>query len=83
MNIEFIVYVFICIIENTNQNYSRIPCFVEMNIKTTTKYVVYQNTICGFLQVPIAPLILPKIVCLRMSFFFKTSPFGQSQVSSS
>ncbi len=31
---------FLCIIENMNQNYSRIPCFVEMKIKTI-------NKICG------------------------------------
>ncbi len=36
-----------------NQNYNilqKIPCFVENEIETTNKYVVYQNRICSFLQ---------------------------------
>jgi hypothetical protein len=36
------------IIENMNQNYSRIPCFVEMKLKQQIKFVVYQNKIYGF-----------------------------------
>jgi len=32
-----------------NQNYSRIPCFVEMKSKQQIQSMVYQKKICGFL----------------------------------
>jgi len=37
------------IVENMNQNYDKIPCFVEKNPKQQLKFMVYQNKIYGFI----------------------------------
>jgi hypothetical protein len=39
---------FLYITENMDQNYNKIPCFVEIKSKQQIKFVVYQNKICGF-----------------------------------
>jgi hypothetical protein len=66
-----------------NQNYSKIPCSIDMKSKQQNKICVYQNKICGFLlQNTYNYFYPPKTVCL-MILFPKTPIFGQSQVTSS
>jgi hypothetical protein len=50
-----------------NQNYNKIPCFVEKNQNKNKNLWYIQNIICGFLlQVPIALPTLPKTMCVRI-----------------
>jgi hypothetical protein len=52
-----------------NQNYNRIPCFVEKNSKQQLKSVVYQKQICDFLlQSPYNSSHSPKIVSNHLPF---------------
>jgi hypothetical protein len=63
----------LCITKNINQNYNRIPCFVEMKSKQQIKSMVF------YYKMPIAPLTFPKIVSLihpllPITFFFWVVP---------
>ncbi len=52
---------FICIIENMNQNYNRIPCFVEKNQNNKYNMWYIKNKKINFqLQVPTTLLTLPQ-----------------------
>jgi hypothetical protein len=52
--------------------------------KQQLKFMVYQNKVYSFLlQVPIIHLtFLSKIMCLRIPYFLKLSPFELSQITS-
>ncbi len=71
----------IYITENMNQNYSKIPCFVEMKSKQQRKFVVHQNKIYGF-SITIPFIFFQNCVSKNSPFFPKFSPFMQSQVTS-
>ncbi len=66
----------LCITINMNQNYSKIPCFVEKNSKSTIQ-------ICSFYSKYLELLLLfPKLCVLESPYLKKVSPFELSQVTS-
>jgi hypothetical protein len=68
----------ICIIENMNPNYNRIPCFVE-KIKTTIKINGISKQNMGFSTTKYLQIFpLSKKLCLIIPLFPKSFFFGQS-----
>ncbi len=70
-------YVLLCITKNMNQNYSKIPCFVEKNPKTIIKICNISKQSMWFSTASTynSSHSSPKIMCLRiMSFLFQNLP---------
>ncbi len=74
----------LCTIVKYKSKYSKIPCSVEKNPKTTSKICSLSKQDLWFSTNKYLQLLLifPKTFCLKALLFSKTPSFEQSQVTS-